>query len=241
MMIREMGQQMKQMMNYGDGPRVIYEILKQQIISGERDAGSDLKIMPLAKDMDISIVPLREAIRMLAAENLVELRPRRTPIVARLDERDLIEMNQIRGALEPIVLADAVPRHTADSLGKCEELLEQDRVSTDLWEKVELNKSFHLAILNPSRLNRSIEVISDQYDGIARITQFRVFEHINMIGQYNFEHDTILSASRDGDVDAAVNLMMKHIDKATERAKNEFHHDEEEDAAQVSASKSSSA
>ena len=69
----------------------------------------------------------------------------------------------------------------------------------------------------------------------------KILKHINMIGQYNFEHDTILSASRDGDVDAAVNLMTKHIDKATERAKNEFHHDEEEDAAQVSASKSSSA
>ena len=48
---------MKQLLNYGEGPNAIYEFLKQQIISGELKAEQELKILPLAKAMDISIVP----------------------------------------------------------------------------------------------------------------------------------------------------------------------------------------
>jgi DNA-binding GntR family transcriptional regulator len=213
---------MKNILNYGDGPKAIYEVLKQQIIAGELKAGEELKIMPLAKEMDISIVPLREAIRMLAAESLVELRPRRSPIIARMNERELIEMNQIRGALEPIVLADAVPRHDEASIAVCQDLLERDERSTDLWEKVELNRQFHLAVLEPSRMKRSIAIIADQYDGIARITQFRVVDHGGMIGKHNFEHEAILDAVRLGNVEKAVVLMTRHIDHATVRAKHEL-------------------
>ena len=213
---------MKNILNYGDGPKAIYELLKQQIIAGELKAGEELKIMPLAKELDISIVPLREAIRMLAAESLVELRPRRSPIIARMNERELIEMNQIRGALEPIVLADAVPRHDETSIAICQDLLEQDERSTDLWEKVELNRQFHLAVLEPSRMKRSIAIIADQYDGIARITQFRVVDHGGMIGKHNFEHEAILDAVRLGNVEKAVVLMTRHIDHATVRAKHEL-------------------
>ena len=70
------------LLNYGDGPQAIYEELKQRIISGQLAAGSELKIMPLAGELGVSIVPVREAIRILAAENLVTLRPRRSPVIA---------------------------------------------------------------------------------------------------------------------------------------------------------------
>lgn len=214
--------------NYGDGPRAIYENLKRQIISGKLVPGDELRIMSLAKKLDVSIVPVREAIRMLAAENLVELRPRRSPIIARLDERDLIEMNQIRGALEPIVLRDAVARHTSDTIATCRTLLERDNTSTDLWEKVELNKEFHLAILGPSILQRSISIIADQYDGIARVTQYQVVNHGGMVGQNNYEHKEILDAAISGDADKAVELMGRHIDKATVRARIELTKDDPE-------------
>ena len=140
---------MEQILKYGDAPKLIYGILKKRIIAGNLVAGSELKIMSLAKEMDMSIVPLREAIRMLAAEKLIELRPRRSPIVARIDENDLVEMNQIRQALEPLVLANAVPLHTDETLKSCRDILKRDSKSTDPWEKVELNKAFHLAILGP--------------------------------------------------------------------------------------------
>ncbi|MES0827038.1 GntR family transcriptional regulator [Ruegeria sp. SCP11] len=224
---------MKSIINYGDGPKAIYEILKRQIIAGEREPGEELKILPLAKDMDISIVPLREAVRMLAAENLVELRPRRSPIIAKLDVRDLVEMNQIRGALEPIILADAVQRHTAKTLGECEKVLKRTLKARDPWEMVELNKNFHLALLGPSRLKRSLDIVSDQYDGIARLTQFRVITHEEQLGKLHEEHARIFEATKRGDVDGAVAEMTRHIDQATDRAANELTDERNHDGSSV--------
>ena len=62
------------LVKYGDGPQAIYEEIKQRIITGELKGGSELKIMPLANDLGVSIVPVREAIRILAAEDLIILR-----------------------------------------------------------------------------------------------------------------------------------------------------------------------
>ena len=213
---------MKEFLNYGDGPKAIYEVLKRQIIAGELEAGQELKIMPLAKEMDISIVPLREAIRMLAAEKLVELRPRRSPIIARLDVRDLVEMNQIRGALEPIILADAVARHTPETIAECRDILKRTAKLKDPWEMVEFNKAFHLALLGPSRLKRSLGIIADQYDGIARLTQYRVITHKDQVGKLHDEHALILEAVQIGDVANAMDEMKRHIDEATERARQEL-------------------
>ena len=213
---------MKNIINYGDGPRAIYEILKQQIISGELEAGKELRILPMAKVMDISIVPLREAIRMLAAEKLVEMRPRRSPIIARLDVRDLIEMNQIRGALEPLVLADAIDRHTSQTLAECEAIVNRTKDIDDPWEMVELNKAFHLALLGPSRLKRSLDIIADQYDGIARLTQYRVVAHGDLLGKLHDEHLAIFINVQNQERERAVALMTDHIVSATARAEAEL-------------------
>ena len=208
------------LLNYGDGPRAIYEELKQRIIAGELEGGSELKIMPLASELGVSIVPVREAIRILAAEDLIVLRPRRSPVVAKVEQRDLIEIHRIRGALEPGVLEDAVPRHTPDTLAGCESLLEQDRACGDLWEKVELNRRFHLALLAPSPFDRTISIISDQYVGLARLTHFRVMNEPGLIDQHHAEHEAILTAVTQADVTLAATLLREHIDRATGRARD---------------------
>lgn len=207
------------LVNYGDGPRAIYEELKRRIISGKLVAGSELKIMPLADELGVSIVPVREAIRILAAENLITLRPRRSPVIAKIDRRDLVEINRIRGALEPIALEDAVPRHTPETLAVCEELLERDRQCTDIWENVELNRQFHLALLAPSTYKRTIAIISDQYVGIARMTHYLVMNHPKLVDPHHEEHRAILDAVSRAKPDLAVELLSEHIDRATKRTR----------------------
>ena len=209
------------LLNYGDGPRAIYEVLKQQIISGKLEAGSELKIMSLASELGVSIVPVREAIRILAAEDLVVLRPRRSPIIAKLDQSDFVEVNLIRRALEPVVLEEAIPNHTADTLAACEAILEQDRSCQDHWERIELNERFHMALLAPSTLKRTISIITDQYVGIARIMHFRIVDYLakdpDLVKQPQEEHAAILNAVKLGNQVLATDLLKKHIDNATRR------------------------
>lgn len=214
------------LLNYGDGPRAIYEMMKLRILSGELEAECELKIMPLAEELGVSIAPVREAVRMLAGEDLIELRPRRSPIIARINQNDLFEINMIRRALECEVLKDAVPRHTNETLDLCEAILIEDAKCTDLWAKAELNKKFHLALLTPSKLDRTIQIISKQYTGMARIVHFRLVNYLAENPKLAFahaeEHRSLLDVVRKGDPKGATQLMDDHIWQATERAKHIF-------------------
>ena len=203
---------------YGDGPRAIYEEIKQRIIAGKLKGGSELKIMPLANELGVSIVPVREAFRILAAEDLIILRARRSPIVADICGHDLVEINSIRRGLEPMVLRDAVPHHTSESLAACESLLERDRACSDLWEKVELNEQIHLALLAPSAYGRAKSIISEQYVGLARLTHYMVVNDPDLVDPHHQEHEEILAAVKAVDAALAVSLMSEHIERATERA-----------------------
>ena len=210
------------LLNYGDGPRAIYEDIKQRIIAGEIAGGSELKIMSLASELGVSIVPVREAIRMLAAEDLIVLRSRRSPIVAKVDGHDLVEINFIRGVLEPLVVEDAVPNHSPASLSECESLHERERGCADLWEKVELNRKFHTSLLAPSGLARTQSIITDQYVGLARITHYLVMNQADLIDAHHDEHEIILTEVKRGNAKRAAQLMGAHIERATVRARSLF-------------------
>ncbi len=207
------------LLSYGDGPQAIYEELKQRIVEGRLEGGSELKIMTLARQLGVSIVPVREAIRILAAEDLIILRPRRSPLVAKVDRRDLVEINSIRGALEPMVLRDSVPKHSPETLIACELLLKQDRNCREHWENVELNRQFHLALLAPSSFERATSIIADQYVGLARLTHYMVVKQPSLVDQHHDEHAAILEAVKQSDTEQAAELMRSHIVRATERAR----------------------
>jgi len=213
---------MELMLNYGDGPQAIYDRLKEQILSGELESGREVKILPLSREFGVSIGPVREAIRMLASDNLVVLRPRRSPVVATFDQSELVEINQIRLALEPMVLESAIDRHTPETLDACRQILKRDEASKDLWEKVELNRQFHLTLLEPTPLRRALRVIEEQFDGISRVVQFIVVDQGTFIGHPHHEHLEILGAVERGDTDAALALMRRHITESTERARAEL-------------------
>lgn len=214
------------LVNYGDGPRAIYELLKGRILSGELRAGTELKIMPLAEELGVSIAPVRESIRILAAEDLIELRPRRSPIIAKVDENGLFEINIIRASLETVVLRDAVPRHKKKSIEVCEAILREDDKCTDLWEKSDLNMRFHMALLAPSPLHRVTEIIKNQYVGMARIMHYRLVNYLHqnpkLAWAHAAEHQALMAAVREGDVEKSVDLLHQHIACATERAKKLF-------------------
>ena len=213
---------MELMLNYGDGPQAIYDRLKEQILSGELESGREVKILPLSREFGVSIGPVREAIRMLASDNLVVLRPRRSPVVAAFDQSELVEINQIRLALEPMVLESVVDRHTPESLEACREILKRDEASEDLWEKVELNRQFHLSLLEPAPLKRTLRIIEEQFDGISRVVQFMVVDKGTFLGHPHHEHMRILEAVERKDKKAAVTLMQRHITDSTERARAEL-------------------
>ena len=87
--------------------------LREEILSGELPAGSELQEVALSKTLGVSRGPIREAIGRLAAEGLVTVRPRRGAVVRALSSDEFLEAYQVREALETMAVRLAVPQLTA--------------------------------------------------------------------------------------------------------------------------------
>ena len=205
--------------HYGDGPKAIYDRLKGQILSGHLAAGAQIKIQSVADEMGVSIVPVREALRMLASDGFIDIRPRRSPVVTRIELADALEINLIRQALEPLALVAAVDRHTPKTLGACRDLIDRDETAEDRWRKVELNRRFHMALLEPCGQPRVLRLIEDQYDGISRFAQLLVVASGVFAGTPHREHLEILEAVERRDAGTAVDLMKRHLEASTQRVR----------------------
>ena len=213
---------MSELLQYGDGPSAIYDRLKGQILDGDLAPGDQVKIQSVADALGVSIVPVREALRMLASDGFIDIRPRRSPVVSRIELADILEINLIRQALEPLALAAAIEAHTPASLKECRDLITLDETAKDRWQKVTLNRQFHLALLEPSGQKRVLGLIEDQYDGISRFAQFLVVDSGVFEGAPHAEHMRILEAVEGRDVDAAVTLMKRHLAASTDRVRDEL-------------------
>ncbi len=208
---------MKDVLQYGDAAQVIYDRLKARIVTGELVPGEELKIMTVATEYGVSTVTVREAVRMLASDKLLELRPRRSPVVILPDLAETLEMNEIRLALEPIALKAAMANHTKETIDHCFSLIAQDQKETDEWRRVELNREFHLALLAPCGRARLLRTIDEQYEGISRLAQFLVIDKVGEMESHHHEHQNIVEAVSQGKGGEAVKLLKAHINASKNR------------------------
>ena len=167
---------MKTDLIFGNSPNKIYTILKKQIISGKYPAGKELKIQKISNEFKLSIVPVREAFRMLASEELIKLRTGKSPIIREISTNQIFEINKIRLALEPLVLEDSIKYHTKNSLKTCLQIIEKDQATSDPFKKADLNNQFHMTLLKPTKLKKTFNIISNQFEGITRFTHSMVIE-----------------------------------------------------------------
>lgn len=142
-----------------------YEQLKEKILSNEIAPGERLVVDQIARDLGISPMPVREAIRRLEAEGWVESKPYIGARVAPIRLEELEELYTIRLALEPILARTAVDKATPEVIEELEALLRQmDRAveAGDAAMFSRLNYTFHRTLydLSPWReLNRIVTAV----------------------------------------------------------------------------------
>lgn len=208
---------MPSVIDYGGAPNEIYRNLRDRILKGDLESGDQIKIDAVSKEFGVSIIPVREAIRMLASDHLIEILPRRSPVVSGLSPDEVLEICQVRLALEPIALAAAIPNMTTRTIKECDKFIRDYSKSKDTWKQVELNRKFHLTLYEPSGLKRINKIIASQYDGMTRYAQAVVIRSVKEVDKSNEEHQAILSACVDGDVDAAVKNLQHHLEASRRR------------------------
>ncbi|CAN7494481.1 GntR family transcriptional regulator [Variovorax sp. LjRoot130] len=190
--------------------------LRDMILTGSLGLGVQLKQEALAKRFGVSRIPVREALKRLQAEGLVQHTPHQGSIVATQSVPELLETLDIRIGLETRALKLAIPlMKTADHKAAREIMARYDASDSPL-EWAELNLEFHLCLYRACGRPRLLKMIEEIVRGIG----------IHLRAQQSYkagrkspqsEHREILKACVARDIPLAIELLEKHIEH-TQRA-----------------------
>ena len=208
---------MSAVIGYGGVPNEIYRNLRERILRGRLPGGTRIRIGAVAEEFGVSIIPVREALRMLAADHLIDILPRRSPVVSGVSAHEVLEIGAIRLALEPLALAGAIPNLDGGTLRRSRRILEDYERCSDPWDQVELNRRFHLTLYTPCGKKRLMKIISDQYDGMTRCAQVLVIRSSKAVDKSVMEHEAILRACEAGDVERATAVLHSHLQASVDR------------------------
>jgi DNA-binding GntR family transcriptional regulator len=200
----------------GNATDHVLDELRTAILGGRLAAGETLRQEDLAERLGVSRMPVREAIRRLHSEGLVEVLPSRRVRVAALSRAEIEDIYDMRAALEPLAIRLAVPKLTRAQLRDAAHALEAADDEQDADTFGVRNAAFHLALMNPCdrpRLLNGIASLLDVSDRYQRAA-LRDPEHNARVRE---EHAALLEAARAGDADRAARLTEEHVRQAGAR------------------------
>jgi DNA-binding GntR family transcriptional regulator len=184
--------------------------LRELILSGELPGGTQLRQEKLAKDLGISRMPVREALRQLEAEGLVRLETHKGAVVARLSTHELRECYEMRARLERWLTELAVPNLTSSHLQTAERALEAMRTNMDDYRWGRLNWDFHAALMRAAGRPYALALLHRIYRNVYR--HFGVPIHLtDNRTPLITEHEHILALCRAGDVAQLGPFVERHI------------------------------
>ena len=200
----------------------VAERLRDQIIRGEIPEGAQLRQDAIASQYRVSRIPVREALRQLDAEGLIEIVHNRGAIVPALSPEDIEELFSIRALLEPEVLKLSIPHLTEEDFTEADRVLEtyvrelrhQEHVSA--WGR--LNWQFHSILYSRANQPRFMAIIRNVNNSGERYTRLQLYL-THGIKRANEEHHQMLDLCRKREVSTACKLLRQHIQFAGESLK----------------------
>ena len=196
---------------------IAVESLREAIISGKLKPGEHLKERELSQAMGVSTTPIKEALRILGHEGLVETVPRKGSFVSELVNTTIEETLMLRASLEGLCARLAAIKITPDELQALESkvTLMESLKETDPERLIGENTAFHMMIRqiakNPMIFNILMNISAFDTAFRKRALQYRV-----EVQEGYIEHREIFEAIRDGDPDLAEKRMKHHIMRTTE-------------------------
>lgn len=192
--------------------------LRDKILRGEFREGEQLRQHAIADEFAVSRIPVREAFRQLEAEGLIKIIDHRGAVVAALSPDEIEELFEIRAALEGVTLRQAVPRLTDENLDRAEKALEayeqalNDESDFDVWGQ--LHWQFHSTLYEAANRTRSLSLIQTINNNADRYIRLHILFSRDAHRYAKDEHRAILELCRQRDVEAASQLLVRHISKA---------------------------
>lgn len=150
---------------------VVFNTLRRAILKGELEPGERLMEIALANKLGVSRTPIREAIRKLELEGLVIMIPRKGAEVARITEKDLRDVLEVRTSLEKLAIELACDRITAEEIAELRETCQAfaDSLGSDeLTTMAEKDVAFHDVIFRATKNARLIQILNNLREQMYR-------------------------------------------------------------------------
>jgi DNA-binding GntR family transcriptional regulator len=186
-------------------------VLRRAILNGELASGSRLVQADLAAMLDVSTTPVREALRDLATEGLVQFDAHRGAIVSELSADEVHQIYEIRMVLEPLAMRQAVPNVTEALLERLRRLHESMSAEPHAVDWVDRNRVFHMAVYEASSSPRLASIIRNLQDASVMYIGAFLQQKPELRTEANHDHAEILDALENRDVEAAVAALEKHL------------------------------
>ena len=201
------------------GPRAktasehVERVLKAAILDGRLSPGTPLRQEALAAAFDLSRMPIREALRHLEAQALIEFAPHKGAVVAEISPQDQADTYLIRQALEPVALRLSIPHLTREDLDRAEDLIADMDREPEHGRLGELNRRFHLSLYARAGHPKLLTLIEQQLISHDRYLRF----HLAIQGREELsqqDHREMVAAAATEDADRAVAALSRHLTRA---------------------------
>ena len=193
----------------------VYEALRKAIIEGRLSHAGRLVQDDLAAQFGTSRIPVRDALKRLENEGLVNLDERGSYVVSYFGSEDVEEIYGLRLLLEPYASGKALNNATASDFKELENIAQEMTAAAeqkDIEQYVQLNRAFHFTLYELSRQRRLVRMIQSLWSGLMPLTPMAV---PGQLERSACEHEAIMRALKDNQQNLLESLMRDHIEHAS--------------------------
>lgn len=190
----------------------VHDTLRRAILSGALPGGARLIQADIASQLSVSTTPVREALRDLATEGLVVFRAHIGAVVRELDFEELVELYDIRKAMEPLAIQRAAARITPGELSAAAALAKAMEQEGDPAAWAALNRTFHGQLEEAAHASFMLTVLKGVQDIAAIYVAHSLITEPGRMASGNKEHRALLAALERGDGDSAASILVAHLD-----------------------------
>lgn len=188
-----------------------YEQIREKIIVLDLPPGATIDEGQLADELEMGLVPVREALKLLAHDHLVDVSPKGL-FVSDVNVADLEQISELRLLLEAYCARQAAQNASTDDLVVLEALCqEQASMSPEQHVRLfDLDHKFHQAIAQAAR-NRYLANILEDFFGLSQRLWYLVLPHLEFLPEAVEKHLDLVEAIRKQDADRAETIMRSHV------------------------------
>lgn len=193
---------------------VVFNTLKEAILTGQIEPGERLMEIKLSDALGVSRTPIREAIRMLQIEGLVHMTPRKGTVVADISKKDLVNVLEVRRVLEELAVTHACRNMTEENIKELRDNLKEfaeaikNEVPSDI---AKIDVAFHDIIYKATDNDRLIQMLYTLREQMFRYRLEYIKDNDTRQTMLK-DHEMLIEAIANKDVKSAKCTILSHID-----------------------------